>query len=1602
MRHVALVMLVAAVVLSAGVAPAATNYYWSNAGSAGGAYGIWDTSGAYWGLASTGPWSTAWVDASPGNIANFGGTSTTNPAVSTLTIPAGETRIVSGMNFAANGCLITGGTINLDNGGSAVTIAPAGATAAYINSVVTSSNGFTLNGGVFNSSSLRLMNSNPSLSGVVTLTKGILQIGNAGALGSSTIVYGAAGQSRIDFTSYTTNGSTMTINKDFVLSGGNINGAGQLYASYFDPTYDNKYDLAGNITCAAGATSRISGHYNTSLTVSGSITLSSTAGVNLEIGTRGFTLDAVGNLLYGAGSVTLSGNISGAGGVITENGDPQAYVGSYRGLGKYFISGNNSYTGATTIGVNSNDFATWTIKSSTALGASSTGTYVYANSALQLDGSGGALAVAEPLTVSGGGTAVITGNSTTYVYTAATTGVLRNLAGDNTLSGNITLAGNSWINSDGGSLYLSGNIGGAFGLTLGGAGAKILSGINSYTGATTVGAGTARLGGAGALPSGTAVTVGTATGTVLDLAGYSPTVASLAGGGSVSLGGGTLTVSGTASTVYAGVIGGAGALVMNASVAAGGTNTLVLSGPNTYTGPTTITYGILQFANPGAMSGLGASAANVSVAGYGATLAVNAGGPSDWTDANINSLLTGSGNTISFGANSSLGIDTTNAVGGRFLYAYAIGGGMNLTKLGGNSLVLSGANNYTGTTNVNAGALVFANAGAMPAFANTSLTVSVAAGATLGVNVGGPSDWSAGDFSTLLGLSNVTYATGSMLGIDTTNAAGPVSLTSSIAGSMGVNKLGAGTLVLGSGNAYYGPTAVTAGTLAYGSGTSLLSSSGVTVNGGALDLTGSTDTVQGLTVAGGLVTGGTIASNTNVALQSGTVSACLGGFSGAAKTTAGTVYLAAANSYAGATTVSAGTLACGINNALPAGTAVTVNGGTLDMNGYSGSVASVALTSGLIAGTGGGTLTSSAGFTTPSLATLGTITATLAGPGGLTLTATSPTAGGLYLDGYNTYSGTTTLTQGALIISNANALGSGPVVFGAAGVSRLDLRSRTSNATMVINKDFTLTGGNINGSGQLYASWATGTDNNTYQITGSITASTTTTSRISSHWTNTFILSGPITLSSYNLELSARGLLLDSSGNLAHKASTIVLGGSITGAGGLVTVNGNNQTYAGTSYYGLGNYVISGDNSYAGTSTIGYSSSSYFATWTIKSSTALGGTTTGTGMYANSALQLDGSGGALSVAEPIVINGGGTLVIGGYGGTNTDTGVGGAYTAAAGTTGALRNLAGNNTWSGQITLGSPSRINSDADTLTIAANIVGGVNLLTVGGAGNTTISGVISPLATAGTLLKDGNGTLTLTNANLYTGTTTVSAGTLQLGDGTTNGSIAGNITNNATLAFNCAAATSPTYSGLVGGTGTVAKTGAGTLTLSGPNTYSGLTTVGGGVLDLVDTSTTWTGAFAPVFAHGATIQSQTAKLLFDYAVGYDPLATITPLLNTSITASGAGVNPLIALDDGSSRITVESTLGGDADLNGTVNGADLNAVLSNYNQTGYSGVAGWKAGDFNGDGAVNGADLNTVLSNYNQSVSVGAAVPEPATLFLAAVGLLGLLADGWRRGRK
>jgi autotransporter-associated beta strand protein/T5SS/PEP-CTERM-associated repeat protein len=110
------------------------------------------------------------------------------------------------------------------------------------------------------------------------------------------------------------------------------------------------------------------------------------------------------------------------------------------------------------------------------------------------------------------------------------------------------------------------------------------------------------------------------------------------------------------------------------------------------------------------------------------------------------------------------------------------------------------------------------------------------------------------------------------------------------------------------------------------------------------------------------------------------------------------------------------------------------------------------------------------------------------------------------------------------------------------------------------------------------------------------------------------------------------------------------------------------------------------------------------------------------------------------------------------------------------------------------------------DTLTLGANISG------------------------AGALSKAGSGTLILTSSNTYGGGTTITGGTLQLGNGGASGSITGNVLDNGTFAIN--RSDTFVFGGVISGSGAFAQIGPGTTVLTGANTYSGGTVINGGVL--------------------------------------------------------------------------------------------------------------------------------------------------------------------------
>ena len=108
-----------------------------------------------------------------------------------------------------------------------------------------------------------------------------------------------------------------------------------------------------------------------------------------------------------------------------------------------------------------------------------------------------------------------------------------------------------------------------------------------------------------------------------------------------------------------------------------------------------------------------------------------------------------------------------------------------------------------------------------------------------------------------------------------------------------------------------------------------------------------------------------------------------------------------------------------------------------------------------------------------------------------------------------------------------------------------------------------------------------------------------------------------------------------------------------------------------------------------------------------------------------------------------------------------------------------------------------------------------------------------------SGEIEKSGAGTTMLTGDNTYTGGTTINAGTLQLGNGGTTGSIVGDVVNNGVARLQPLGCLrlSPA---VITGTGECQQIGTGTTILTGDNTYTGGTTISAGTLQIGNGGTT------------------------------------------------------------------------------------------------------------------------------------------------------------------
>ena len=440
------------------------------------------------------------------------------------------------------------------------------------------------------------------------------------------------------------------------------------------------------------------------------------------------------------------------------------------------------------------------------------------------------------------------------------------------------------------------------GFTKTGTGTLVLSNANTYSGGTVLSAGTIQIGNAAALGTGTLTFDGT--GTTLQFGGFY-TVANAI----------TLTTSGTIDTngnngILNGVIGGPGGLTKE------GSGTLILSDADTYTGGTTITGGTLALAGGGSLS----SSGSVSV-GAGATFDI-----SELTTNVTIGDLSGSG-TVALGARTLI-IDTSDSTtfSGTITDGGINGGsGGSLTKQGAGTLILSGANTYTGGTILNTGTIQVQN--------NSALGTG-----TLTLN--GP------DTTLQFGASSLSLANGIILSndgiIDTNGNNG--TLSGLISGSSSLTKFGTGTLTLTNANTYGGGTVIYAGTLALSGTGSLLSNGAVNVVSGAtFDITNSsslTQTIGALSGAGEV----TLGNNSLIVDTAGTstFSGQIIGNGGLIKEGTGTLVLSGGNTFLGGAAINAGTLEVDGSMAL-ASNFVVNNGGTLR---GSGSLGATTVTSG--------------------------------------------------------------------------------------------------------------------------------------------------------------------------------------------------------------------------------------------------------------------------------------------------------------------------------------------------------------------------------------------------------------------------------------------------------------------------------------------------------------------------------------------------------------------------------------------------------------------------------------------------------------------------------
>jgi autotransporter-associated beta strand protein len=706
-------------------------------------------------------------------------------------------------------------------------------------------------------------------------------------------------------------------------------------------------------------------------------------------------------------------------------------------------------------------------------------------------------------------------------------------------------------------------------------------------------------------------------------------------------------------------------------------------------------------------------------------------------------------------------------------------GGFQMTLLGGGTSSLAGINpinSYTTAGSSFTGSLVLGNSGGtegasysasavgstiittgnITVNSNSLLTLANTgsfgnAASVLTLNGNGLANTGGSLISSTAGTTNWLGTT--VLGADATVApANTLSLNLAVSGGFKLTMAGAGVLTLPVANSHTGGTTLTSGTLNINHANALGTIAGTfTISGGTIDNTsGSPITTLNYPMSWGgnfaftgtsnlnLGTGAvTLATANRQVTVSGGVLAIGGNTSGAFRLTkagAGTLTLSGTNGHTGGTTLSAGTLNINNSNALGtiAGT-FTISGGIIDNT--SGSP----ITTLNYPMTWGGDFT----FTGTSNLNLGTGAVTLATAnrqvtvsggvlaiGGNTSGAfqlTKAGAGTLTLSGTNGHTGGTTLSAGTLNINNSNALGT-------------------------VAGTFTISGGTIDNT----------------------SGSAITTLNYPMSWNGNFAFTG-----TNDLNLGTEGIALSANRQVTVNASTLTVGGIIsgafkltkTGSGILALTNGSNS-------YSGGTQIDGGTVTVDGPSRIGATSGDLTINNGTFQSTAAVGISSARNFiigHANSIIDITTS--SYSSASGSVFSGSGRINKNGAGTLNFSSTNASNHTYSGG----LTISAGAVTINKETDLGAVPGAATANNVLINGGSLQVGMSVSTIAnrgfgiGASNATINvltsqtftinGIMADNSGSGNLIKLGAGILSLTNSsNAFTGTTTITAGELNL----------------------------------------------------------------------------------------------------------------------------------------------------------------------------------------------------------------------------------------------